>query len=420
MVSSSFRIEKWMSGLNILINRIPLLRPTRAIFWIVFVLVFLLSGLLSMLDIIPYRMGVVSFLVLPLFLIHKIRWDRVLISYALLALVVAFSALLNNSSPTELFLFMRTLIFSYLVYFLVNVSISEKNVAWVIRLCVWIGVIQFPIVFLQQMLFERLPAWLLDGVSKTDFDFGTFNFKGDAPMAFFLILIVIFLLFNRQRRYIIKHRFFVVVWLTLTVLFMNSQVNKIIIMGVWLVYIFYRLNPKRILYFCATLAIVLGLMAATGILQPIVQELRYSITTNINTQKTTTFQSGGYGRGAAFAYYLSQDIKWFGDGPSKYYDPVTRGYVLGNTGHILTFYAEVGLLGTVLSYITFYFMQRSKRPWLSLSIIDILSIGAIIALSIVIPVMNDISVVLAYAIFSKQYLIPLQKPSNQMAVVKAT
>ena len=213
MISSSRQIAHWLSGLNIQIHRIPL-HPTKMIFYIVLVLVFLLSGLIGMLDIIPYRMAMASFLVLPLFLIHKIRVDRVLISYALLALVVASSALLNHSSPTEMLLFLRTLVFSYLIYFLVNVYVTEKNITSIMRLCVWIGVIQFPIVFLQQQLYDRLPAWLLSGVSKTDFDFGTFNFKGDAPMAFFLILIVVFLLFNRQRRYIIKHRLFVVVWLT--------------------------------------------------------------------------------------------------------------------------------------------------------------------------------------------------------------
>jgi hypothetical protein len=160
---------------------------------------------------------------------------------------------------------------------------------------------------------------------------------------------------------------------------------------------------------------ILGMMGATGILQPTVEDLRFSITANLNTQKSTTFQSGGYGRGAAFAYYLNQDLKWFGDGPSKYYDPVTKGYVLGNTGHILTFYAEVGLLGLVCSYIVFYFMQRSKRSWLSLSVIDILAIGSIVGLGIVIPVMNDISVVLAYCIFAKQHLIPIQTPAKPVA-----
>ena len=197
---------------------------------------------------------------------------------------------------------------------------------------------------------------------------------------------------------------------------MNSQFNKILILGVWVLYAFYHLNLKRMLFFGTVAVIILGVMGVTGTLQPIVQELNKSFVSNTSSAKIETFEKGNYGRGAAFAYYLSQEIKWFGDGPSKYYDPVTRGYVLGNTGHIFTFYAEVGFLGLVLSYLIFGFMQRAKRPLSSISTIDILAIGSIIGLSVMIPVMNDISVVLAFCIFSKQYLIPIQKTSNPMAV----
>jgi hypothetical protein len=380
--------------------------PTRIIFYLVFVLVFLLSGTITMLHVIPYRMGLVSILVLPLFLIHKFKIDRVLLAYVLLAVVILFSAVINGSSLYDLALFLRTLVFSYLIYYIVNVYINKNNIVRIFRLCVWIGVIQFPIVILQQVLYEQLPSSLIVGVSHTDFDFGTFNFKGDAPMAFFLVQIVIFLLFNRQRRYIIKYRWFVIVWLTLTILYMNSQFSKLLIIGVWLVYLFYHLSFKRLVYSGAAAVIVLGLLGITGTLQPIVVELRTSFISNTTAQKIESFQSGSYGRGAAFSYYVSQGINWFGDGPSKYYNPITREFVVGNTGHIFTFYAEVGFLGMALSYVVLYLMLRARRPLRVVSVIDILSFISIVGLSVMTAMMNDISVILTFCIFSRQYLIP--------------
>jgi uncharacterized protein YebE (UPF0316 family) len=79
---------------------------------------------------------------------------------------------------------------------------------------------------------------------------------------------------------------------------------------------------------------------------------------------------------------------------------------MGYTGHIFVFYAEVGLLGMALSYVVLYLMLRARRLLRVVSVIDILSIVSIIGLSLVIDVMNDISVVLAFSIFSRQFLIP--------------
>ena len=92
-----------------------------------------------------------------------------------------------------------------------------------------------------------------------------------------------------------------------------------------------------------------------GILDQIWGDFSYSFRSNTSAGELIeeAFLSGSYGRGAAIAYYLNQDIKWFGDGPSKYFNVFSNIRMRGNTGHIFTFYSEVGLFGWLLSVLIF-------------------------------------------------------------------
>ena len=225
-------------------------------------------------------------------------------------------------------------------------------------------------------------------------------------MAFFLILLVIFLLFDRQRNHIIKYRWLLAIWCTLTVLYLNTQISKLIILAVWAVYLVNRPSMKRMVFFGGAAVVMAVAMVMSGALEPIVQKLQTSIVANASLAKTDKFLSGGYGRGAALSYYISQPINWLGDGPTRYYNPVTREYTRGNTGHAFTYYAEVGLVGLLLSYLVMYLMRRAGRPLFKVSLMDLLSFGALVALSFILYVMNDVSVIMAYCIFAKHYLIP--------------
>jgi len=374
----------------------------------VFFMVFLFSGILSLVRIIPYRMGLVSLLVIPLFFLYKIKVDRVLLAFTALAGIVLISAYLNDSNLREIVLFGRTLIFSYLIYFLASRYLTEKTIIPVIRFCAFIAVLQLPVVFIQKQIYYRLPVDWTAGIGYHDFGFGTFNIKGDASMTFFLILLTIFILFNEKRNYVIPYKWFVAVWLTITVLYTNSEVSKLTILGVWAVFLVYRLNIRRLLIAGFSLILVVIFTWSTGILKPAMDNLYAGIMRNMTASSSTEerFLSGNYGRGAALLYYLNQDIKWFGDGPLKYYDPLNRAFTLGNTGHAFTYYAEIGIIGLTTSILVLYLMGHAGRPLYTISMADVLNLLAILALSFVIFVMNDISVILAYCIFSKAYLIP--------------
>jgi hypothetical protein len=116
------------------------------------------------------------------------------------------------------------------------------------------------------------------------------------------------------------------------------------------------------------------------------------------------FKSGEYNRTAAVLYYINQPIKWFGDGPGKYFDVKTRERELGNTGHVFTIYSEAGLIGLLLSYLIIYYMTRVCRN----KLIANLYFVTILILSFTSNVLGDAGIVLGFNIF----LFILSKPDD--------
>jgi hypothetical protein len=404
-------------------NGLPAILKTRSVklpaaaafkqltFYSVFFLVFCLSGLLSIVGIrlgIPYRMGLVSALVLPLILLYGIKINRILLAYVALTGVVLLSGLVNHSSLVEILLFLRILGFSYLMYRLVEIYVRPDNITNIIRLCVVVALVQLPIIMLQRLAYGQLPEWLQSNVIFLDVDFGTFNFKGDAPMAFFLVLLVTFLLFDSRRNYIVRFKWPVLFWLTLTIIVANAEAAKLILVMIWGIYVITHLKVRMIVYSILIILLIIAVLWLTGSLNPIWSGFTQLLSSNtyIDSSRQDAYLSGSYARGSAVAYYLNRDIQWLGDGPSRYSDVFSRVLYRGNTGHIFTFYSEVGLLGWLLSVLIFFLIAfpgrqlRFRKHWVSL-----LTFMSVMVLSYTTQIMNDVSVVLIFCIIAKTYLI---------------
>ncbi|MCP4361147.1 MAG: hypothetical protein GY796_24325 [Chloroflexi bacterium] len=396
-----------------------LFQPAKWVFFTLFLFVFVFSGIITMLDVIPYRMGLVTFLIFPLFLIYGLKIDSVFVLYVLLALVIVISAIYNNTPVFQLLLFMRTLIFSYLIYYLVKVYVNKDNITTIIRLAVLVGLIQLPIIIFQFFTYDWLPARITNGMnlSSVDYDFGTFNFKGDYSLTFFLILLIVFLLFDKKRNYIIPHRLFVLVWLTITVLIANADIAKGILLTVWGIYFVTHLNRKIGMYLLILLALVLGVLLASGLWYKIGADVTRKVDKEtqsiLNGNGVEVYLSGGYARGAAIYYFLNNKLLIVGDGPSKYVDPINKVFLRGNVGHIFTFYSEVGILGWLLSMMIFFQIAfKFTRRKLRLNRVTLIMLFSIFLLSFTSQVMNDVSIVMIYSLVAVTYLIPARRHSH--------
>jgi hypothetical protein len=386
-------------------------------FHTIYYLVFLFSGVLTIATIlwspVEYRMGLVSALVLPLIALYGIRLTPVTLTYVALTIAVLISAILNNSPIGDVIEFSRILIFSYLMYRLVDIYIRPHNIVRIIRTCVWIGCIQMPFILLERATYDLMPGAVQRRIHRIDFDFGTFNFAGDASMCYFLILIIIFLLFDSQRNHIIQRRYLILAWLSATVLVTNSEMSKVILIFVWGVYLLRYLNRKRTIALLFVLAVTLGVLWATGYLATIYKNLQVTAFHTVEQieqpeRSIQLYLRGGYGRGGAIRYYLSRPILWFGDGPSRYSDPIARVRLRGNVGHIFTFYSEVGFVGWMLSTAVFALIAFDpRRGRIRNSLIPLMMFITVQMLSFTNAIMNNISVMLIYCIMAKWYMVPI-------------
>lgn len=403
-------------------------KPIKWVFYLIFSLAFLLSGFLTIIDVFPYRMGLATIFILPLFFFKGFKFDYVTVFYIPLTIVVIISAIYNNSTLLDLFLFLRVIIFSFLIYYLVKVFVTTNNIKSIIQLCVLVGMVQLPLVVFQILTYDWLPIRITSDLSYADYDFGTFNYKGDYSMTFFLILLVIFLLFDKKRNYIIRHRTFVVIWLTLTVFIANADIAKGIIIITWGFYFLIHLNRKIGIYLLIILAFGFALILASGFWSKVGEDLTNKVVLEtqslISGDRVNVYLSGGYARGAALYYFFTNDLLLVGDGPSKYVDPITRERIRGNVGHIFTFYSEVGLLGWLFSMIVFFQVAfKYQRGLIRVTWVNMLAFMSIFILSFTSQIMNDISVVLIYCLITKTNLIPpnpaYQKAKNKILLTSS-
>lgn len=395
-----------------------LMRPVKfklkaVVFWVVFFLVFYFSGILRITSL-PYRMAGVSLLILPLVLYYGIKWNSVLFLQIVLLFVTLLSTIWNGASWSGCLNFARISVFSYLVYYLTELYINRSTIVRVMQAYVWLASIQLPIILLQWRIYDSLPAYIRQDVILEDFGFGTFNFKSDYAMAFCLLALVIFLLFDSKRSYIVNYRWLLIIWLLLSIMVANAQFVKLIAILICLVYFITHVNPKNIFYLFVLLLIIgciILALAQYGVLTEGVNifvartSATFAQLIHVNEIDERQYFLNHYDRAAAIAYFLKTDLLWIGYGPGNFNNlfNVTGGSI----GHAFTFYSEVGFVGWLLSMSVFFQMvpllrnrklRINKVYWLLFLSICILSFTA--------EIMSDISAVLIYCIMAKSQLIP--------------
>jgi hypothetical protein len=381
-------------------------RIKKTIFYTIFLLAFCFSFLLSILSQFTYRLALVSLLAIPLLFFYRVKFDRVFVAYVILVIIVLISGIYNNSSLINILLFLRILFFSYLIYYLAKVSLTPKLIISVIKACVWIAIIQLPIILLQWKLYASLPLrWRGDAVLQ-DFGSGTFNYKTDYAMSFFLVLVVIFLLFEKKRNYFIKNKFIIAVWLSITVLIANSQIMKIPLLLVWLAFLVTNISFRNVIligFGALVVSASLIYFSKNNLTTEGISTFLYRLSSSSNID---TYLSGSYSRVAALKYFASDGFTWLGAGPSAFSDPIKRTLLRGNTGHSFTFFSEIGFIGWVASLVVLFVISFPVRNGkVQISWTRVLIFTSEIVLSFTSQVMNDIAVFFIFCIMLDLYLI---------------
>lgn len=333
-------------------------------FWFMFALNYLyINRLLIVATNDKFRLGVVviGLSLLTIAVLQKIVINTYLgIGIVLMVVLSLLSAWINQIPLLQLLAFLRIPLVVYLIYNVVWYFFDTKGrVEKVLRYMYIIAALQLPIIIIQRFSYPWLPERFKLSTSLVDFGMGTFS--GDTSMAFALIGLVILLLYNHHVSSLIRSKWLIAAWLSLAVLFSNSQIQQITIVLVWITYLVSHLRLRTIIIgtilavFVSSLLLILsfsGLMSFPELQSTAVKALKISQIFDENIDYDV-FLSGGHARVAAISYYFNQPVKWIGDGPGSVYDTTTGQRTVGGWGHIYTFYAEVGLIGLILSFLIF-------------------------------------------------------------------
>jgi hypothetical protein len=322
---------------------------------------------------------------------------------SILAIEFSISSALNNKELSALAQYLRLLFIPVAIKILTDKSVTDITSDRFKSGLIIIGVIQLPVVLIQQTFYESLSQYSVVPIAEADYDFGTFGLQNDFAMSFYLVGLVFLLLNTTSFSYKPSTRVLLSCWLTLTVLVSNSSVSYFIVSFIWLMYFRNIFKARRTVLFSATAASIalVGFINSDIFLSRLPYVLTQIDLSNASEQMAL-FSAGELSKVGGVAYFLNEPFKLFGDGPLNYYDPVSRQYVLGVTGHLLSFYGEVGFLGLLLSYLICILILPGPIRSMPTIIIWVISL---FILSLSVNILADVSVMLTFCIVSQLFFL---------------
>lgn len=408
-------------------------------FWTVFALnYFYINRVLIVATYDRFRLGIfVLALSLSVIVVYQkiVKNILLVVIIALFSFITFLSAWINNISLLQFLAFVRIPILVYLIYNLVWTYLdTNARVKKILRLIFIIAAIQLPIIAIQRFLYPYLPERIKIGsisgqLVLTDFGMGTFS--GDTSMAFALIGLVILLLFDPRIKGIVNKRWLLAGWLSLTVLFSNSQLQHFTIALIWLIFFLSQMKVKNILFGTISLILVSGtiiLLSQSELMTfPLLQNSLNKLSSftqifegNMDYEK---FLSGRHARDEALSYYLNQPVKWIGDGPGTVYDTATGRRTIGGWGQIFTYYAEVGLIGWIMSVLIFFLIafpfhvtRNSFR--IQVSWVQVLIFLTINTVTFVKYPMGNSAIMFTYCVLLISYFV-LSRPTKFVKTIPA-
>ena len=322
------------------------------IFFIFFIDVF--AGTLVTFGFLPNK--VTYLLVIPFALViiypPKLNWYYKLAGLFILYFI--FNALHNNLSIIYALKYSKYVVFPVVAYYLADIEGSKQDFKDIFYFLIAIAVIQMPFVLVQTFFFYQLAPYVAIDILPQDFTTGTFWLQNDPGLNFFLLSMITYMLFRKPP---ISQglRVILVVYLTMTVFLSNSQLSILLTLMVYLAFFLRNIKPVTVIKY-SWIILLLGTVVFWAVGDEILWKAEnfYDRFTNISEGAFKSFLSGGYSRTAALIYFIVEPIKVIGDGVGVYVDLDTNEYKLGLKGQMFIFYAEIGLIGLLTSFLFCY------------------------------------------------------------------
>jgi hypothetical protein len=307
-------------------------------------------------------------------------------------------------------MFLRYIFVPLSIYYIVNIYLNRFNVIKVYKVLITIGLLQLPVVLIQRIFGSILVSYSKTKINISDFYFGTFPFSSDVSMNFFLVLLVVFLLYDNANNYLVKNKIIYSFLYSITVLLSGTDILRLLIVFIWIIFSIITLFNRKDNKVTVTVIIIiipLSLILFNNLINDAVfvgiQKIKKF--NKVSSQEMIDFAYGKYSRHAGILYFLEQPLKIVGEGPGKYVNPINRSYRIGIVGQLLTFYAEIGILGLIVGYWVLFSMTKSKYFQDPQNNINIIYFGIISAITITHFVLSDVTILFVYNIFIRSHML---------------
>ncbi len=314
--------------------------------WVIIVLVFLLGGVLQLLGVVTVTQLtlVISFLLWSHFLFTLVTNKRlsngIFYFWGLVATAAIIVSAWINSTPSSYLIgsLLAVLVPLSILQFVAALT-KRGRLRDVVRILVFISVLQLPIMLIQKIFYDELSSMASQPIDYIDIAYGTFFLKSDHALAFLMLCLVVFTLLNNASHTVIRWRRPLLILWTGTIALSNSKIAVLLLLLVFSGYLFGRQRQKVL----ASLLLVLagGLLVYLG--APHVD----MVTGEIYERGLARIESGdAVDRYAPLIVFALEPMSWFGNGPFSYYNPLTKEWgIQGGHSQWYSAYFDFGAVG---------------------------------------------------------------------------
>lgn len=284
--------------------------------------------------------------------------------------VVFVSGFLNESDLEKIFLYCIFPLTPFSVFYLYKMMDANKiNIKKItLQFFKFISLIQLPVALIQNYGYDFLIKFNNSSQTINDYDFmfGTFFIRADHALGFFLIINILYHFGITISGIKGKFNWFYIIYLSITIFVLESNLSKLILVLLFLYYLFFWLYKKANVLSLILIGIVSAISIKLLFLVPSV-DAQYFYFKNLYTPELSERYVN---EGPLYAkrphilidFVVNKPVEWIGHGPYDYFNIVTSKFK--NTKHfsqMIWAYNDLGLLGFLLIILLLYQILISLR-----------------------------------------------------------
>ncbi|RYZ99978.1 MAG: hypothetical protein EOP47_15350 [Sphingobacteriaceae bacterium] len=352
------------------------------IFYWILAFVFLVGGSMQLLGILSNTVAtlLIGVLMIAMLIGNKTKVPINYLPFLYLIFIIFISSIINSTSPilAGLYIFMFVGL-PFIVYKFMGTKIVPRiNHRKLFRFFLIVGVIQLPVLILQQTFSALISRISARSIAEMDVGFGTFFLANDHGLCFFLIIMIIILLY--QDTYVKKkNKIWYVACFSLTVALGHSNISLLLLLIVFAFYFVSKLNIGSAILSVIGLAGVYVLIISIGPLNEIFESKFEFFNKQVVNKQQDVFEAQRKvdnhlaDRTDIIIYYTVQELKLIGSGPYDYFNPIKGEFKnMTNFSQYIWFYNDIGIFGTIsviFIYLSLYLQNYRLNNYRALILI---------------------------------------------------